>query len=332
MRGVTFSEFVASPRDHLREQILNFKWRVENIRDDQPIEIERLTSAPDFGALRGTEFPMEIEWQTDQPPKTKHLLTAPEQIDDLALPDPSGGLNAQKIAFYREMKDAVDDFDVRLNGKPLQVRASLGQPGGPIPSAFALCGPNLFLWLKTDPERVRRLMDLVTRSHQQCVALFDEIAGENPRHSLWLGADSGEMMSARDFRAFAAPYYNRLWEQAEPPRVFHMCGKINHLLDVIRDDLQVERVEGFGFPTSRDLIAEKWAGRLVMRGGPHPMLIHAGPPDAIRAECAAYIRTVGRRGGYILSEGFGLMPGTPPAHIDAMVEASKRVGSWTESL
>ncbi|MEW5719891.1 MAG: uroporphyrinogen decarboxylase family protein [Chloroflexota bacterium] len=331
MRGVTFGEFIASPRAHLREQILNFKWRVENVRDDQPIETERLTIAPDFGALRGTEFPMEIEWQADQPPKTKHLLTAPEQIDDLALPDPAGGLNTKKIEFYHGMKKAVDDFDVRLNGKPIQVQVSLSQPGGPIPSAFALCGPNLFLWLKTDPERVQRLMDLVTRSHQQCIALFDELAEENPRHSLWLGADSAEMMSARDFRAFAAPYYNRLWEQTEPPRVFHMCGRINHLLDIIRDDLRVDRVEGFGFPTSRDLIAEKWSGRLVMRGGPHPMLIHDGPRDAIIAECESYIRTAGRRGGFILSEGFGLMPGTPPAHIDAMVEASIRVGSWAEN-
>ena len=43
-----------------------------------------------------------------------------------------------------------------------------------------------------------------------------------------------------------------------------------------------------------------------------------------------YLRVVGRHGGYILSEGFGVMAETPPEHIDAMVEASRRVG-WIGS-
>ena len=137
-RGVSFAQFMESPRSHLREQILNFKWRCEHIRDDLPIETEKLVIQPDFGALRGTEFPMEIEWLPDQPAKTTHLLREPEQIDTLALPDPAGGLNAKKIEFYRGMQACRDDFDVRVNGQPLPVAVSLSQPGGPIPSAFAL--------------------------------------------------------------------------------------------------------------------------------------------------------------------------------------------------
>lgn len=328
-RGVPFARFMESPRSHLREQILNHKWRCENIRDDLPIETEKLVIQPDFGALRGTEFPMEIEWLPDQPAKTTHLLHEPEQIDTLALPDPAGGLNAKKIAFYRGMQASLDDFDVRVNGQPLPVAVALSQPGGPIPSAFALCGSNLFLWIRSDPERVHRLMDITMRSHQQCIAYFDALTGSNPVHPIWLGCDSGEMMSARAFQEFVAPYYNALWEQYPGPRIFHMCGRINHLLEVIRDDMQVERHDGFGFPADRNLLAEKWAGRLVFRGGPHPMLIHDGPAEAVTAECESYLRSAGRLGGYILSEGFGLMPGTPPTHIDAMVEASKRVGAVT---
>ncbi len=325
-RGVSFGEFVSDPRNHLRHQILNYKWRIEHIRDDMPIETEQLVLGPDFGSLRGAEFPMEIQWQPDQPPKTRHLLQAPEEIDTLALPDPAGGLNERKIAFYHEMRKRVDDFDLRVNGQPLAIQATLNQPGGPIPSAFAICGPNLFLWCKTDPDRVHRLMALVTESHHRCLVLFDDITGRSRQHSVWLGADSSEMMSPRDYRTFVVPYYQKIWQWYQAPRIMHMCGKINHLLDIVRDDLHVDEFDGFGFPVSKELLAEKWAGRLVMRGGPHPVLVHDGPRDAIIAECESYIRTAGQRGGYILSEGNGLMPGTPPEHVEAMVDASVRVG------
>src|SRR5512140_1207011 len=87
-RGVRFEEFMRSPRHHLLHQILNYKWRCEQIHDDLSIETEKLVSQPDFGALRGNEFPIEVEWQPDQPAKSIHLLTEPEQIDSLGLPDP----------------------------------------------------------------------------------------------------------------------------------------------------------------------------------------------------------------------------------------------------
>ena len=326
-REVIFEEFMRSPRHHLRNHLLNYKWRVENIFDDLPIETHKLVVQPDFGSLRGTEFPMEIEWQKDQPAKSRHLLTEPEQIDTLTLPDPAGGLNAKKIEYFRGMQAVQEDFEVFLNGTPLKVEITLTQPGGPIPSAFALCGANLFLWMKTDPERVHRLMEIVTESHLNCLAYFDKLTHTDPNHFIWVGADAGDMLSPTTFREFAVPYYNRLWEHYPPPRIFHMCGRINHLLDIIRDELKVDRLDGFGFPADRHLLAEKWAGRLVMRGGPHPMLIHDGPPEAITAECESYLRTAGSKGGYILSEGFGLMPGTPPEHIAAMVQASKNCAS-----
>jgi len=55
-----------------------------------------------------------------------------------------------------------------------------------------------------------------------------------------------------------------------------------------------------------------------------------GPVEKIIIECEDYITTLGRKGGYILAEGATIVPGTPLAHIDAMVEASKRVGNLME--
>lgn len=105
-----------------------------------------------------------------------------------------------------------------------------------------------------------------------------------------------------------------------------MCGKINHLLEILRDELCIDILDGFGFPVEPRRLEETLAGRVVLRGGPHPVLIHDGPQDTILEECIEYIQTVGKKGGYILSEGFGLMAGTPPENIHTMVEASRRAG------
>ena len=325
-RGVSAGEYMRSPRDNLREQILNLKWRIENIFDDRPIPTESISFGPDFGCLRGIEFPMEITWQEDQPPKCAHPLTSLEQIDALEVPPPDGGLNAKRIEWYRAMCDVAGDLDVRLNGQPLEVRANIGQPGGPIPGAFALAGSNLFLWIALDPERVHRLLDIVTESHMQCIAFFDELTGRSSSHPVGLGADTSELMNAQNFCEFVVPYYLRIWAKYPGRRGLHNCGQINHLLGSLRDDLQITHLNGFGFPADRELLGEELGGHVHMVGGPSPVVLKEGPYEAIVAECEAYIRAVGKSGGYVLMTGGGDIPGTPLEHYGAMMEASARVG------
>jgi hypothetical protein len=323
-RKGSYAEMLKGPREHLRGQILNWKWRVEKIPDDRPIETETLRIESDFGALKGLEFPIEILFDGDRNPKSKHLLNSPEEIDSLTVPPPDGGFNALRIEWYHAMSTLKEDFDVRLNGEPVEIQVDLNNAGGPFPSAFALCGSNIFLWMKTDPERVHRLMEITTQSHEQVFTCFDELTGRKPGGSVWLGADASEMISREMYSEFIVPYYLHIWENHAFPRPFHMCGKIDHLLEILRDDFQVTTLAGFGFPVDRHKLAETLSGRMVLHGGPHPLLIHDGTRDQIILECMEYIHTAGGKGGYILAEGFGLMPGTPMENIEAMVEASKR--------
>jgi len=328
--GGRFSDLRKNPLEHLRTMIFSRKWRIENVRDDWPIDTENLIIEPHFGALRGVEFPIEIIWHGEDTPKSSHLIKEVEDIDALEIPSPDCGLNAKRIEYYKAMLDMVDDFEIRLNGEPLQLKIDLNHPGGPIPSAYALCGSNLFLWMVLEPERIHRLMDITTRSHLQVIEYFDELTGQEPGHWVWAGCDTGEMMSSKMFSEFVVPYYLKIWEKQGRPRMFHMCGKIDHLLDIIRDDMEIDFLEHFGFPTDRKLLGEKYSGRVIMRGGPHPALIKDGPVEKIITECKDYITTLGRKGGFVLAEGATIVPGTPLAHIDAMVEASKRVGNLME--
>jgi len=325
-RRCTFAEYIRSPRDNLRGQILNYRWRVENIHDDLPIATDTLTIEPDLGCLRGMEFPLEITWLEDGPPKSQHLLTEPEQIDELAVPEPTDGVNGKRIEWYRAMCGLAEDFDVRINGQPLKIETTLTQPGGPIPSAFALAGANLFLWMLMDPDRVHRLMDVVTQSHMQCLAYADELTGRNPVHPVLLGADTAELIGPDTFREFVVPYYLRIWETYSGSRPFHMCGKVDHLLDILRDELGITYLDGFGFPVDRHLLAQKMAGRVLLRGGMDPVLLKEGPHESIISESMDYVGTVGCKGGFILSIGGGAAPGTPVENLNAIVEASRRVG------
>ncbi|HKJ28135.1 MAG TPA: uroporphyrinogen decarboxylase family protein, partial [Anaerolineales bacterium] len=268
----------------------------------------------------------------DDQPKSQHILHDLKDIDNLTIPDPYSNHNKMRIDWYREMNAQLEDFDVRLNGESLEVEVDINHPGGPIPSAFALCGSNLFLWMMMDPDRMHRLMEIVTESHLNCIAYIDEVKGVSGDHPIWAGADTGELMGPVQFKEFGVPYYNKLWERYTGERIYHMCGKMNHLLDLVRDDLAIDYLSGFGFPTDMHKLADSMAGRVRLWGGLHPVHVFDGPVDKIITECETYIRTVGRRGGYILGEGFGLMAGTPPEHVDAMVEASRRVGWIGEPL
>lgn len=325
-RGARFSEMTAGPIEHLRGQILNKKYRYETIHDDMPIETEKLTVELDFGAIRGVEFPMQVIFRGDDQPKTIHMLASLEEIDQLEVPHPYSGHNKMRIDWFRRMRQAAGDFDVRLNGEPIELRVTMNHAGGPIPSAFALCGSNLFLWMALDPERILHLMQIVTESHLNCIRYLDDVKGVGYDHPVWLGADTGEMVNRDFFRRFVVPFYTEVWKQFPGPRLYHMCGRINHILDIIRDEIKITRLDGFGFPTDPEKLANELSGRVELRGGPHPVLVHDGPVETIRETCESYIRTVGRHGGYTLSEGFGIMAGTPPEHIQAMLDASRRVG------
>ncbi len=322
-RNITFNEYICSPENNLREQILNLKWKLETIRDDSIIPTEEICFEPDLGCIRGTEFEMEIVWPENQPPKMLHLLHDVEQIDDLKVPSPSKGLNKTYIQWYYAMQNKKSEFDVRLNGKPLKINITLQRLGGPIPSAFALAGSNLFLWMAMEPERVHQLMKIVTQSHLNCIAHFDELTGRKPEHAISMGADTAEMISEEMFKEFVVPYYLKVWEKYKGPRYYHNCGNNGHLLDSLRDDLKITCNHDFGFCVDPILLEEKMSGRILLSGGPDPMLIKTGTKEQIIEACQHYINILGKHSGFILKLGGGSAIGTPVENFHAMVEASK---------
>lgn len=329
-RGSSFKNYFRTAADNFREQLLNKKWHIENYCDDSPVPLEEITLGPDLGGLRGLEFMTELEWPEDGLPVYKHPVTSEEQIDSLTVPEPWDGLHARKVEWFRQMRKLAEDYDLRLNGEKLRINVKTGLGGGPVPAAYGLCGDNFLMWMMAEPERTHKLMDIVTTSHIQCVRYFDELNGHKrtEKDAVGMGNDIAEMLSPDLFRQFVVPYCNRVYETLNGVRNFHMCGKIDHLLDIIRDELKIRSFNTFGFCTDIGLIREKLSGRMLLSGGPHPLYMHDGPEELIIGECLKYLNALGPRGGYALGVGGGIMAGTPPEHIKLMVEASKKAGPF----
>jgi hypothetical protein len=323
---VPFGDYFQNPRAQLEQQLLNQKWLIEHAVDDRVIDTERISVAPDLSTLRGGYFEVDIQWFNDGSASAIPLLREVWDIDRLAVPDVEDGPYGQKVGWYREMVDMASEYVATLNGEPLEIEVTIGSGGGPIPDAYALAGQNLFLWMASDPDRIHRLMDILCTTFIQFQRHVRDLGGAS-YDDLGMGCDAGEMLSARMFGEFVVPYYGRCYEAFPGRRGLHMCGKIDHLVPLIADELEITHLNGFGFPTDPRLLAERMGGSVVMSGGLNPVVLLEGPQAAVEAETVRYLDALASCGGYILQDGNNVAPGTPLDHLAAVVRASEAYGA-----
>ncbi len=108
----------------------------------------------------------------------------------------------------------------------------------------------------------------------------------------------------------------------------HMCGKTDHLLEIFRDDLRIDELQGFGCQVNLDRIAEVMGGRVVLIGNVNPMLIETGTPDQVREATRKVIEKLAPYRGLIIQDGNNIPPGAPLENINAMMEAAELYGRY----
>jgi uroporphyrinogen-III decarboxylase len=67
---------------------------------------------------------------------------------------------------------------------------------------------------------------------------------------------------------------------------------------------------------------------VVLLGNVNPFLVQQGPPELIRQATRACIEKLAPLKGYIVQDGANIPPGTPPEHINAMMEAAVTWGRY----
>jgi len=280
-RGVGFLEYVSNPVTQMRHQLLNYQWQLEHIPGDWVMG-PHVAVYPDFqqGAQAGN-FECEVAWRDDVPPAVRPPLRTEEDVLALSPPPLDGGVFGRSERWYRAMHEALDRFEVTFNGEPVEVKVGLPVPGGPFAKALALAQEHLLTWMAASPAIAHRLMDLCTASHLACESHSREVCGRSMVNSGY-GCDGGEMLSAASFDTFLTPYHERCFAHFGGERSVHMCGRIDHLLDVLVDTWRIDQLTGFGWETSKPLLAERLGGRVRLHGGVSCQVLERGTPGDVR--------------------------------------------------
>ena len=143
------------------------------------------------------------------------------------------------------------------------------------------------------------------RSGAQAVQIFDSWAG---------------ILSPGDYRRFALPATRRLIQQLDRARapVIYFAPAAGHLLE---DQLALGAdVLGVCWRTPLDDARRRTGGRVAIQGNLDPYALFA-PPDVVRARALAVLDLAGDQPGHIMNLGHGILPETPIASVEALVEA-----------
>jgi len=324
-RGVGFLEFASDPVTMMRHQLLNYQWQLEHIPGDW-IMGPGVAVSPDFqqGAQAGN-FEVEVAWRDDVPPAVIPPLQSEDDVMALSLPPLNGGMYGRAVRWREQMIEALDRFEVTFNGEPVKVSVGLPVPGGPWARALSLAQENVLYWMAAAPQVAHRLMDLCAESYLACDIHSRTTTGRR-MVSAGFGCDGGEMLSPASFDTFLTPYHQRLYEHFGGERSIHMCGRIDHLLDVLVDRWQIDALTGFGWSTDKHLLAEKLGGKVKLHGGVSCQVLERGTPGEVREAALEALSILAPKGGYMLCDGYNVAPGTPIENLQAMVDAAVEYG------
>jgi uroporphyrinogen decarboxylase len=335
--GIRFRDYYSDPETMLRAQILGQKWLMEHVRTDAySITGAWVGAWTDFqntfesGSL-GCEviFPDDdIPWVGAPWVKTDDDLRRLEAIDFIHT-----GINARQIACRRAMMAVAEKYPVRFQGGPVFYPganpALTHTSDGPFGVAGDLMGQvDLFAGVYERPDFARELLRIVTDKLIQWLDFcWQEEHLPTPRDFAWTD-DLAVSLSAKSYRELVLPEEQRLRFHFDGYLSLHMCGKSDHLLEIFRDDLKINELQGFGWQVNLDRIASALAGRVVLIGNISPALIHTGTPEQVRQATREVIEKLAGYRGLIIQDGNNIPPGSPLENINAMMEAAERYGRY----
>ncbi len=145
---------------------------------------------------------------------------------------------------------------------------------------------------------------------------------------LWAGTDiayrTGPMFDPDTFRELLLPRIRRITERIIVPWIFHSDGNI---LPVMEDLLSlgmsaIHPIE----PDAMDIeqVAKAFGDRVCLVGNVSIDLLSRGTPDQVEEQVKRFMRTLGPRGGYIISSANSIPAWVQPANYLRMVETIEK--------
>jgi uroporphyrinogen decarboxylase len=258
-------------------------------------------------------FGAGIVWRPDSPPSIRHLDLPPAAWGTLKRPDPeTDGL--MPLALRRlEL--------LEREGLPEPHRIRLVAARGPLAIAAHVLGTTRFLEATAaEPEAAAAALDVFTDT--VIAFLRAQLARLREPVGILVLDDLPGMLSPRGFDRTALPCLQRVFD-AFPGllRIYHNDTPCAHLLPRMGQ----LHCEVWNFSHEMDIAAVRAAvPGMALLGNVAPLgTLVRGTAEQVYAEARACVEKVAGGGGFILSAGGGLSPGTPAGHIDALVRAAR---------
>jgi uroporphyrinogen-III decarboxylase len=323
-REVSWPDYMKNVEDHYYHQLLNHKWRIENIPDDFCMSPEIMV-LPDTQNCVAAAFGAEITLYAGDAPIVHGSLHSPETADRMEVPNPKEGYWGHVLDWYQKMVELSRQTRLTFNRKPARIRVGVKEISDPFTICRDLVGPEAYLWPYDYPEVLERLLDKVIAGYLDWMQLARRVTG-NQGKVMYSGGDGGSLLGIDQYKRFILPRYLKIWSIHPGERLFHMCGQMEHLLGIIRDSYKIDEFYGFGFQVSPEIIGRELGGFCRLLGNLDPFLLQNGPIAEIKKQSLACIDILAGYGGFSLCDGYNVPPGTQPHHIQAMVDASEEYG------
>ena len=248
------------------------------------------------------------------------LVRSDQDVDRLRLPDPrTGGRLPFVLAAVQRLAEAVKGevpiwCQVR---SPFVLAANLMQ-----------LEPTL-LAVREAADLLHRLIDFTTEFcrwwGRELVAAGADV--------IEIGNAIAGLLSPDDYRRFAAVPLRCVVDACHEVGALvalHMCGKTGHLMDqLIESGADIIEVDA---PESLPGLCERFGRPVAWMGNIDPVeVLLRGPVSHVRDATERLLRQMGRVGRFILSTGCEPSIRTPPAHIQAMMEALREFNGACDS-
>jgi uroporphyrinogen decarboxylase len=270
-------------------------------------EFGMCTEPSAFGAVSSFE--------EDAFPFAKKLLHTVEDVDVLEKPNPrTDGLPPFVIKRLNRWQPEIEKSGHKI-------RFAVAR--GPLNVASFLMGTSEFLMaLKTDSERMHKLLNLITDYLVEWIAwqreCFPTVDG------ILILDDLVGFVGQADFLEFGLPYIKRVFAADMTVKFFHNDAPCK----VCAPHLPKAGINllNFGIQHTLDDMRKWTGGKIALLGNLPPRDVLAqGTPDQVRDATTALLNSVKDRSRLILSCGGGMPPGAPTKNIEAFIATVQKL-------
>jgi uroporphyrinogen-III decarboxylase len=254
-------------------------------------------------------------WGEDDFPFAKKVLLSPEDVDRLEKPD------ARKHGLLPFVIKRLKHLQPEIEKAGHKIRFAVAR--GPLNIASFLMGTSEFMEaIKTEPERMHRLLDIVTDFLVDWIAVqreaFPTIDG------IMLLDDIVGFISRRDFEAFGLPYLKRIYSADVTVKLFHNDAPAKASAPM----LEAAGINLFNFGIQHTMADMKtWtSSRITLLGNIPPRDVLAeGTPEDVKRSVTELLGSIEDKSRLIVSCGGGMPPQAPTENIKTLIETVEKL-------